>query len=85
MELRRRTLEEGGPFETEYRMRRADEWGIKTKGVERVAPIDARHTWHDFRVTIREGERAPLSKVVVVHTDAAGDGWKITAIEGPLP
>ncbi|HEY2994030.1 MAG TPA: hypothetical protein VGM22_14535 [Methylomirabilota bacterium] len=52
---------------------------------ERVAPIDARHTWHDFRVTIREGERAPLSKVVVVHTDAAGDGWKITAIEGPLP
>jgi hypothetical protein len=52
---------------------------------ERAAPIDTRYTWHDFRVTIREGERAPLSKVVVVHTAVEGDGWKITGIEGPLP
>jgi len=52
---------------------------------ERVAPIDTHHTWHDFRVTIKEGERAPLSKVVVVHTAVEGDGWKITGIEGPLP
>jgi hypothetical protein len=52
---------------------------------ERVAPIDASRTWHDFRVTIQEGDRQPLSKVVVVHTTAVGDGWKITAIEGPLP
>jgi hypothetical protein len=52
---------------------------------ERAAPIDTHHTWHDFRVTIKEGERAPLSKVVVVHTAVEGDGWKITGIEGPLP
>ena len=52
---------------------------------ERVAPIDATQTWHDFRVTIKEGERAPLSKVVVVRTAADGGGWKITGIEGPLP
>ena len=52
---------------------------------ERVAPIDGRHTWHDFRVTIREGERAPLSKIVVVRTAREGEGWTITAIEGPLP
>ena len=52
---------------------------------ERVAPIDAHNTWHDFRVTIKEGDRAPLSKVVVVRTAAEGGGWKITGIEGPLP
>lgn len=52
---------------------------------ERVAPIDGTRTWHDFRVTIKEGERAPLSKIVVVHTTAEGGGWKITGIEGPLP
>jgi len=52
---------------------------------ERVAPIDASRTWHDFRVTIKEGERAPLSKVVVVRTTAEADGWKITRIDGPLP
>src|SRR5262249_51641725 len=33
---------------------------------ERVAPTDATHTWHDFRVTIKDGERPPLSKVLVV-------------------
>jgi hypothetical protein len=58
---------------------------VETGCWERVAPIDASRTWHDFRVTIKEGERAPLSKVVVVHTASAGDGWKITGIEGPLP
>jgi hypothetical protein len=52
---------------------------------ERVAPIDATRTWHEFRVTVRDGDREPLSKTVVVHTAAGGDGWKITAIEGPLP
>lgn len=52
---------------------------------ERVAPIDAGRTWHDFRVTVREGERPALSKVVTVHTAAESGGWKITAIEGPLP
>jgi hypothetical protein len=52
---------------------------------ERIAPIDASRTWHEFRVTVRDADREPLSKTVVVHTAAGGDGWKITAIEGPLP
>jgi hypothetical protein len=52
---------------------------------ERVAPIDTSRTWHEFRVTVQDGDREPLSKTVVVHTAAGGDGWKITAIEGPLP
>jgi hypothetical protein len=52
---------------------------------ERVAPIDVARTWHDFRVTVREGQRSPLSKIVTVHTAAERGGWKITAIEGPLP
>ena len=52
---------------------------------ERVAPIDATRTWHDFRVTVKEGGRAALSKVVVVRTAAEGGGWKITGIDGPLP
>lgn len=52
---------------------------------ERVAPIDTQHTWHEFRVTIKEGERAPLSKIVVVRTAAEGTDWKITGIDGPLP
>ena len=47
---------------------------------ERVAPIDGRHTWHDFRVTIREGERAPLSKIVVVRTAREGEGWTWTPV-----
>ena len=53
---------------------------------ERAAPIDASRTWHEFRVTVRSnGEDAPLSKSVVVHTATGDDGWKISAIEGPLP
>jgi hypothetical protein len=52
---------------------------------ERLAPIDVSRTWHEFRVTVRRGEEAPLSKVVVVHTALAGEGWKITGIDGPLP
>jgi hypothetical protein len=52
---------------------------------ERAAPIDATRTWHEFRVTIRNGGQAALSKSVVVHTAAGADGWKIAAIEGPLP
>jgi len=52
---------------------------------ERVAPIDASRTWHEFRVTVRAGAQAALSKSVVVHTAAGQSGWKITAIEGPLP
>jgi hypothetical protein len=52
---------------------------------ERVAPVDGTHTWHEFRVTVSEPEKAPLLKTVVVHTSVGRDGWKITAIEGPLP
>jgi len=52
---------------------------------ERVAPIDATRTWHEFRVTVKEGERPALSKVVVVHTASESGEWKITGIEGPLP
>jgi hypothetical protein len=52
---------------------------------ERVAPIDGTNTWHEFRVTVSEPERAMLLKTVVVHTAVGADGWKITAIEGPLP
>jgi hypothetical protein len=52
---------------------------------ERIAPVDGTHTWHEFRVTVSEPERAALLKTVVVHTTVGRDGWKITAIEGPLP
>ena len=58
---------------------------LETGCWERVAPIDASRTWHEFRVTVRAGEQAALSKSVVVHTAAGQAGWKITAIEGPLP
>jgi hypothetical protein len=52
---------------------------------ERVAPVDGRRTWHEFRVTVQRPEDNPLSKIVIVHTAHGGEGWKITAIEGPLP
>jgi hypothetical protein len=53
---------------------------------DRVAPVDATRTWHEFRVTVQgRDDPSPLSKVVVVHTAAVAEGWKITAIEGPLP
>jgi hypothetical protein len=52
---------------------------------ERAAPIDVARTWHEFRVTVKSGGSASLLKSVVVHTAMGADGWKITAIEGPLP
>jgi hypothetical protein len=52
---------------------------------ERIAPVDGTRTWHEFRATIRAGADNPLSKVVVVHTARGDEGWKITAVEGPLP
>jgi hypothetical protein len=59
---------------------------VETGCWERAAPIDASRTWHEFRVTVHTNrEDAPLSKSVVVHTATGDDGWKITAIEGPLP
>jgi hypothetical protein len=58
---------------------------VETGCWERVAPIDGSRTWHDFRVTIKEGERQPLSKILIVKTAAEAGGWKITGIDGPLP
>jgi hypothetical protein len=58
---------------------------VETGCWERVAPLDATRTWHEFRVTVQERDQAPLSKSVVVHTTRGSEGWKITAIEGPLP
>ena len=52
---------------------------------ERMAPVDGSRTWHEFRATVVAGERNHLSKLVVVHTARGPAGWKITAIEGPLP
>lgn len=52
---------------------------------ERVAPIDATRTWHEFRVTVEAGGPDSLSKSLVVHTAMDIEDWKITAIEGPLP
>jgi hypothetical protein len=46
---------------------------------ERVAPVDGTHTWHEFRVTVQEAERSPLSKSVVIHTALGREGWKITS------
>jgi hypothetical protein len=50
-----------------------------------MAPVDTTVTWHEFRVTVEDATRTPLSKLVVVHTAADREGWKITEIEGPLP
>ena len=58
---------------------------VETGCWERVAPVDGSRTWHEFRATVRAGEDNPLSKIVVVHTARGDAGWKITAIEGPLP
>jgi hypothetical protein len=58
---------------------------VETGCWERIAPVDGSRTWHEFRATVRAGEDNPLSKIVVVHTTRVDEGWKITAIEGPLP
>jgi len=58
---------------------------VETGCWERVAPIDVTSTWHEFRVTVQGRDQAALSKSVVVHTALGTGGWKITAIEGPLP
>ena len=52
---------------------------------ERVAPVRESPTWHEFRVTVREGALAPLSKIVLVHVAAEGATWKVTGVDGPLP
>jgi hypothetical protein len=52
---------------------------------ERMAPVTTTRTWHEFRVTVRRGETDPLSKILTVHTVAAGTGWRISEVEGPRP
>ena len=76
---------DAGWLETARRIRLVDYQLVETGCFDRVAPIDAHRTWHDFRVTIREGARAPLSKSVVVHTVTERGAWKIAGVEGPLP
>lgn len=81
-----RTGRADGAWHTRSRAARALDYQLVETGCwERAAPIDAGRTWHEFRVTVRNGADAQLSKSVVVHTAVGGDGWKITAIEGPLP
>lgn len=89
----------GVPGDEGWRNARADDaWRDRSRAVtvleyrlaetgcwERAAPIDATRTWHEFRVTVRDGTQTALSKSVVVHTAVGSNGWKITAIEGPLP
>ena len=52
---------------------------------ERVAPVRESPTWHEFRVIVREGTAAPISKILLVHVVTEGGGWKVTGIDGPLP
>ena len=52
---------------------------------ERVAPVKASPTWHEFRVTVREGTLEPLSKVLIVHVANEGGAWKVIGVDGPLP
>lgn len=49
---------------------------------ERLAPVTTRQTWHEFRLTVQQGDDR-FSKVVTVHTRATRSGWRIAEIEGP--
>ena len=49
---------------------------------ERLAPVATKRTWHEFRVTVQQGDDR-FSKVVTVHTDATRGDWHITEVEGP--
>jgi hypothetical protein len=52
---------------------------------DRFAPIAAGVTWHEFRVSVQRPDQTALSKIVIVHTAETREGWRITAVEGPLP
>ena len=49
---------------------------------ERLAPVATKRTWHEFRVTVQQGDDR-FSKVVTVHTHATRGDWHITEVEGP--
>jgi hypothetical protein len=72
----------------------ASTWGPRAEGItlldyklvdsgcwERLAPVITDKTWHEFRVTVREGENDPFSRTIVVHTSATYGGWKIAGVE----
>jgi hypothetical protein len=65
--------------------RLADYQLVETGCWERLGPIDATRTWHEFRVVVESPGQRLLSKVVVVHTVVGAEGWEMTGIEGPLP
>ena len=68
------------------RQLRLEEFRLIDSGCwERVAPVRESPTWHEFRVTVREGTLAPLSKILLVHVATEDGGWKVTGIDGPLP
>ena len=49
---------------------------------ERLAPVATKRTWHEFRLTVQQGDDR-FSKVVTVHTRATHADWHITEVEGP--
>ncbi len=70
----------------QVRILRLEDFRLVDSGCwERVAPVRASPTWHEFRVTVREGTFAPLSKILLVHVAADGAAWKVTGVDGPLP
>ncbi len=52
---------------------------------ERLAPVPAKLTWHEFRVTVQKEGADAFSKTLTVHTVATGDGWRISEVDGPDP
>lgn len=80
----------GGVVDPSWQQRRAairllDYRRVDAGCWERAAPISPNTTWHEFRVTVREGARAPLSKILLVHAVRSGDGWNVSGVDGPLP
>lgn len=74
----------------------ADKWRERIRGLalldykledsgcwERLAPVTTRKTWHEYRVTVRQGDGDRFSKIVTVHTRATRGSWSIAEIEGP--
>jgi hypothetical protein len=73
-------------WQERVRQLRLEEFRLVDSGCwERVAPVRESPTWHEFRVTVREGTAAPISKILLVHVATESGGWKVTGIDGPLP
>ena len=52
---------------------------------ERLSPVTTGKTWHEFRVTVQQGDRDRFSKMVTVYTRATRHGWAVAEVEGPEP